>query len=145
VLLRVLSVVAFAAMVGGLVGLYYSGALFAHHALVIAVQVAAFALMVAARITFGRRSFYAAANPTAGDLVTAGPYAYVRHPIYAAIIYFIWAGALDHFSWRVLAYAELVTAGAFTRMHIEEYLLARKYPEYRAYKSRVRRIVPFLY
>ena len=132
-------------MVGGLGGLYYWGALFARHPMVIAVQVAAFALMVAARLTFGRRSFHASADPTAGDLVTTGPYAYFRHPIYAAILYFIWAGALDHLSWRVLACAGLITAGAFARMHIEEHLLVGKYPEYRAYKSRVRRIVPYVY
>ena len=132
-------------MVAGLAGLFYSGALFGIHAINIAIQVAAFALMVAARLTFGRRSFHAAADPTAGDLVTTGPYAYFRHPIYAAIIYFIWAGALDHFSWRVLAWAELITAGAFTRMHIEEYLLLRKYPEYREYKKRTKKIIPFVY
>jgi protein-S-isoprenylcysteine O-methyltransferase Ste14 len=144
-MLDALSVAAFAAMVGGLVGLYYWGALFAWHPLVIAVQVAAFALMVAARMTFGRRSFHASANPTAGGLVTTGPYAYFRHPIYAAVIYFVWAGALDHLSWPVVACAGLITAGAFARMHIEETLLAGKYPEYGAYKSRVRRIVPFVY
>jgi protein-S-isoprenylcysteine O-methyltransferase Ste14 len=143
--LRALSVAAFIAMVAGLVGLFYSGALFATHTLVIAIQVAAFALMVAARITFGRRSFHAAANPTEGGLVTTGPYGYLRHPIYAAILYFIWAGALDHFSWRALACAVLITAGAFTRMYIEEYLLVWKYPQYRSYKARVRRIVPFVY
>src|SRR4029077_5096903 len=98
-------------MVAGLVGLFSSGALFASHPLVIAIQVAAFLLMVAARITFGRRSFHAAANPTEGGLVTTGPYGFLPHPIYAAILYFIWAGALDHFSWRVLAYAALITAG----------------------------------
>lgn len=132
-------------MVIGLCGLFFSDALFARRPLSIAVQVAAFTLMVTARITFGRRSFHAAANPTQGGLVTTGPYAYLRHPIYAAILYFIWAGALDHFSWRVLAWAETITAGAFTRMHIEEYLLVRKYPEYREYKRRAKKFVPFVY
>ena len=132
-------------MVAGLAGQYYSGALFGIHPINIAVQVAAFALMVAARITFGRRSFHAAADPTAGGLVTTGPYGYFRHPIYAAIVYFIWVGALDHFSWRVLAWAELITAGAFTRMHIEEYLLVRKYPEYRQYKKRVKKLIPYVF
>lgn len=144
-MLRTLSVAAFAAMVAGLAGLFYAHALFASHPLVIAIQAAAFLLMVAARITFGRRSFHAAADPTAGGLVTTGPYGYVRHPIYAAVLYFIWAGALDHLSWPVVACAAVITAGAFARMHLEETLLAQKYPEYASYKARVRRILPFVY
>jgi protein-S-isoprenylcysteine O-methyltransferase Ste14 len=143
--LRALSVVAFAAMVVGITGLFFSDALFAKQPWVIAIQVAMFVLMVAARITFGRRSFHAAADPTAGGLVTTGPYAYLRHPIYAAIIHFIWAGALDNFSWPVLGWAETVTAGAFTRMHLEEYMLLRRYPEYRAYKKRTKKFIPFVY
>ena len=144
-MLRVLSVVALAALVVGITGLFFSNALFAKQPWVIAIQAAMFVLMLAARITFGRRSFHAAADPTAGGLVTTGPYAYLRHPIYAAIIHFIWAGALDSFSWSVLGWAETVTAGAFTRMHVEEYLLVRKYPEYRAYKKRVKKFIPFVY
>ncbi len=132
-------------MVVGLVGLFYSRALFATHPAVIAIQVAAFLLMVAARITFGRRSFHAAANPTAGGIVSTGPYAYVRHPIYAAVLYFVWAGALDHFSWANAGWAALLTIGAFIRMSLEEQMLVERYPEYREYKARVRRIVPFIY
>ncbi len=75
------SVGAFVLMVIGVAGLYGAGTLFATHPAAIAVQVAAFLLMVAARITFGRRSFHAAANPTSGGVVSSGPYAYVRHPI----------------------------------------------------------------
>jgi protein-S-isoprenylcysteine O-methyltransferase Ste14 len=143
--LRTLSVFAFAAMVAGIVGLYFSGALFASHWALRLFQAAAFALMVASRITFGRLSFHAAADPPAGRLVTSGPYAYLRHPIYAAIIHFSWAGAMDHMSWPVLGWAETVTAGAFTRMHIEEHLLVRRYPEYRNYKKRVKKLIPFVY
>ena len=144
-MLRTLSLIALAAMVAGIAGLYFSGALFASHWALRLVQAAAFALMVAARITFGRRSFHAAADPTPGGLVTTGPYAYLRHPIYAAIIHFTWAGAVDHMSWPVLGWAETVTAGAFARMHIEEHLLVRKYPEYWAYKKQVKKLIPFVY
>src|SRR5215210_1118121 len=97
------SVLAFAGAVVGVAFLALRQALFATHPLGIAVQVLAFALMVWARITFGRRSFHAAADPTTGGLVTTGPYAYLRHPIYASIIHFVWAGALDNYSWPVLA------------------------------------------
>jgi len=144
--LRTLSILAFAAMVVGIIGLFFSNALFARRWWVIAIQAAMFSLMVAARITFGRRSFHAAADPTEGGLVTTGPYAYLRHPIYTAIIHFVWAGALDgSFSWPLIGWAETVTAGAFTRMHIEEHLLVRKYPEYRAYKKRAKKLIPFVY
>jgi protein-S-isoprenylcysteine O-methyltransferase Ste14 len=132
-------------MVAGIVGLFYAGALRASHPAVMAVQVAAVLLMIAARITFGRRSFHAAANPTAGGIVSTGPYAYLRHPIYAAATYFVWAGALDHFSWINVGWAALLTAGAFMRMLLEERMLVKRYPEYREYKARTRRIVPFIY
>lgn len=131
-------------MVGGLGGLYYSHALFAHHPAVIAIQVAAAVLMLAARITFGRRSFHAAANPTEGGLVTTGPYAYIRHPIYAAILYFVWAGALDNISLPACAWAGLITAGAVARMLMEEHMLVDRYPAYADYKRRVRRVLPFV-
>jgi protein-S-isoprenylcysteine O-methyltransferase Ste14 len=143
--LKNLSVAAFAAMIAGLAGLYYSQALFAHHPMVIAVQVAAVLLMIAARLTFGSRSFHAAANPTEGGLVTTGPYAYVRHPIYAAILYFVWAGALDNFSPLAVLSALVITAGAVARMFIEERLLVERYPAYRDYMRRVRRIAPFVF
>src|SRR5258705_5122046 len=115
-------------MVLGLIGLFYAGALFARNPVLIAVQVAAALLMVAARITFGRRSFHAAANPTSGGIVSSGPYAYIRHPIYAAATYFIWAGAIDHFSWMNAGFAALLTVGAFVRMSIEERMLVERYP-----------------
>src|SRR5512138_2700980 len=114
-------------MVAGLAGLYYTGALFATNPVLIAVQAAAVVLMIAARITFGRRSFHAAANPTEGGLVTSGPYGYLRHPIYASILYFIWAGALNHLSSRAVAFAALITAGGFGRIFLEERLLTEAY------------------
>ena len=101
--------------------------------------------MVAARITFGRRSLHAAADPTAGGVVSTGPYAFIRHPIYAAAIYLTWAAALDHASWLNAGLAVLLTLGAFIRMSVEERLVAERYPEYQAYKARVKRIVPFIY
>jgi protein-S-isoprenylcysteine O-methyltransferase Ste14 len=143
--LRALSVATLVAMAVGIAGLFFSGALFARQPWVIAIQVAMFALMVAARVTLGRRSVGTAGDQAAGGLVTTVPYVYLRHPIYTAIIHFVWAGALDNYSWPVVAWAETVTAGAFTRMHLEEYVLKRKYPEYREYKKRAKKLIPFVY
>ena len=111
----------------------------------IAIQIVAGLLMLWARLTFGRRSFHAAANPTAGGLVTRGPYRYLRHPIYAAILYFLWAGVAAHPSITNALVALLASAGLGVRMFAEERLLREMYPEYGEYVRRTRRVVPFLF
>jgi len=142
--LRAVSVLAFGLMVLGIVAMYWSGALLARSSPAIAVQIAAVGLMVWARMTFGSRSFHAAANPTRGGLVTTGPYHYVRHPIYAAATYFVWAGALDHRTLTAVGAALLVTAGGALRMRAEEQLMVAMYPEYGDYKARTARVVPYV-
>jgi protein-S-isoprenylcysteine O-methyltransferase Ste14 len=138
------SVLAFVLMVLGLTWLILRGEVVARSIPAIAVQIAAVVLMIAARITFGSRSFHAAANPTEGGLVTSGPYRWFRHPIYAAILYFVWSTAIDHHTWQAIAAALVITTGASLRMVAEETLLVEKYPEYAAYRSRTARVVPFL-
>ncbi len=108
------------------------------------VQIMAVLLMLWARITFGRRSFHAAANPTEGGLVTAGPYAYIRHPIYASILYFLWAAICSHLSMINVALGVLGTIGAGIRIYAEEHLIVKQYPQYAEYSRRTKRIIPFL-
>ena len=118
--------------------------LFAGHPLGVAVQVLAGALMLAARLAFGARSFHAGANPTEGGLVTRGPYRFIRHPIYAAILLFVWAGALSHASIPSLAAAALASAGIAVRIAAEERLVVARYPEYAEYAARTKRVIPFI-
>jgi protein-S-isoprenylcysteine O-methyltransferase Ste14 len=138
------SLAAFGLMVAGLIWMYETRSLFGRNAISIGVQVAAAVLMLAARMTFGGRSFHATARPTEGGIVSTGPYRYWRHPIYSAALYFTWAGALDHRTAPAYGGALLVTAGSVVRMLLEERLLVRRYPEYRDYMSRTKRVVPFL-
>jgi protein-S-isoprenylcysteine O-methyltransferase Ste14 len=142
--LRTASVLAFAGAVAGIAFLVVRHSLLATHPMGIAVQVLAAGLMIWARVTFGRRSFHAAADPTAGGLVTHGPYRYWRHPIYAAILYFVWAGIASHPSREAAAAAGLVTLGLVARMLCEEKLVAAEYPEYAAYARRTQRVIPFV-
>ena len=132
-------------MVGAVLGLVAANSLVARSPAGIAVQVAALALMAWARLTFGRRSFHAAANPTAGGLVTTGPYRFIRHPIYASACLFVWAGILSN--WSVLAglLGVVLFAGAYIRMLCEERLVVAAYPEYREYARTTRRIVPYVF
>jgi protein-S-isoprenylcysteine O-methyltransferase Ste14 len=136
------STAGFLVMLAGIIGLYYADALFSWSPFVLMPQVAAGALMIWARLTFGRRSFHATADATAGGLVTNGPYRHIRHPIYTSVCLFVWAGALAHRSIASVAFAGLVLAGGIARMCLEERSLVQRYPEYRDYSARTARMVP---
>ena len=139
-----LSIGGFAVAVLSLLAMAYGGVLFCANPVVIAVQALAALLMIWARLTFGVRSFHAGASPTAGGLVDTGPYRYWRHPIYAAILYFVWAGALCHRTALAWAGALVITLGLALRMAMEERLLGAQMPGYAEYAARTKRVVPFV-
>lgn len=139
------SVLAFLGAVVCLVWLAFQRALLATGPVTIAIQAAACLLMIWARLTFGLRSFHAAANPTAGGLVTRGPYRFLRHPIYSAILYFVWAGIAAHPARATILVGLLASALLGVRMLAEEQLLLERYPEYAEYARRTPRILPFLF
>ena len=132
-------------MMAGLIGLSLTGNLFFASSWVIALQSIAVLLFLWARLTFGRRSYHVEAHPTAGGLVTNGPYRYIRHPIYSAICLFTWAGALAHWSWSSGLLAGLVFGSAIVRIYCEEVLVEARYPGYADYRATTWRLIPYLY
>ena len=140
-----LSLGGLALMILGAVGLVFTGHLFSRAPWAIAIQVVAAALMLWARVTFGARSFHASASPTAGGLVTSGPYRFIRHPIYTAICLFTLIAVLATPSWIGLVCWVMIAIGSWIRMRAEESLLVGMYPEYRDYAAKTRRMIPFLF
>ena len=143
--MKALSVVGYLMMVGGLLGLIFSRNLFSPSPFVIAPQAAAVGLITWARITFGRRSFHVAANPTEGGLVTTGPYRLIRHPIYTAVCLFTVPGVIAHWSAVSVICGVLVLASAFLRVFLEEKMLVGRYPEYRQYAAHTPRMIPLIF
>src|SRR6266571_7699651 len=127
-MLKTLSIIGYIGMIGALLGLLATRTLFSSSPLVISVQVLALVLFLWARVTFGRRSFHVVADPTEGGLVTGGPYRYIRHPIYAAMCLFTWAGVAAHWSWSSGLCSGLILGSAVMRIYCEEPLVAARYP-----------------
>jgi protein-S-isoprenylcysteine O-methyltransferase Ste14 len=142
--LRFISILGFLVTIAAMIVLAVRHALFGESFLPIGIQILAVSLMVWARATFGWRSFHAAGTPTEGGLVTSGPYKYVRHPIYAAVLYFAWAGVLSHVSVMNIVLGICAIGGAMLRIVVEEKLVGKRYPEYAAYANRTARVIPFL-
>ena len=143
--MKILSIVCYFGMVGGLLGLLATHTLLSTSPFVILLQALALVLFFWARVTFGLRSYHTAANPTAGGLVRCGPYRYIRHPIYAAFCLFSWAGIAAHWSWPAAACGALILSSAMLRMFCEEILVAERYHEYKQYAATTWRVIPYLY
>lgn len=136
------SILATTVSILALAALVMNHGLFTAAPVAIAVQTLAVLLMIWARLTFGVRSFHAAANPTVGKLITNGPYRYIRHPIYAAVVVFAVAGVLANRSLLNGILGLLMVAGMVVRAHCEERLLRAQYPEYADYARRTWRMIP---
>ncbi len=83
--------------------------------------------------------------PEARGLVTSGPYAVVRHPLYLGEFVVLFGIALQHsMPWSLLLLG-LQCVFQFERMKNEERVLARAFPDYADYMARTARLLPGVY
>jgi protein-S-isoprenylcysteine O-methyltransferase Ste14 len=121
-----------------------TGNLFAASAPAIAFQVIAVALSIWSRRSFPNGTFRVGAAPGGASIIRRGPYRVIRHPMYAAVLLFIWAAALSHPSLLPVAVATVVTLTVAIRVVTEERLLRARYPDYVDYARSTKAIVPFI-
>ncbi len=143
--LKITSLIALGLVVAAALFLLNEGLMFSQNPLQLLIQGCAMSLMIWARIAFGIRSFHAAANPTKGKLITHGPYRWLRHPIYAAIIYFFFSCTISFPFEETFIAVGLIVAGLLTRAFIEERFLLAAYEEYASYSKGSKRIIPFVF
>jgi protein-S-isoprenylcysteine O-methyltransferase Ste14 len=79
-------------------------------------------------------------------VVSTGPYATVRHPLYASMLIYLPAGALLLGSWAGLAASVVFLGGIVFRTAMEDRELQRGLTGYTEYAARVRyRLIPFIW
>ncbi len=78
-----------------------------------------------------------------GRLITSGPYQWIRHPMYSAVLLGGAALAWASHPWAWLAWAVLC-AVLWGKSSLEERWMAEHHPHYTAYRQRRRRFIPWL-
>jgi protein-S-isoprenylcysteine O-methyltransferase Ste14 len=79
------------------------------------------------------------------ELVTSGPYALVRHPIYTGLLMAFVGSAIARGEWRGLLAVTLVLTVLWRKLSLEERWMGSRFGDpYAAYARRVRRLVPYI-
>jgi protein-S-isoprenylcysteine O-methyltransferase Ste14 len=80
------------------------------------------------------------------QLVTAGAYRFIRHPLYASLVYLAWGAYLKQPTWLGTALAGLATASLYATACVEERENTERFGQaYSEYMKRTRRFVPFVF
>ena len=111
----------------------------------VALCIAGLAFCIWARFTLGRNWSGVVTLKGGHELITSGPYALVRHPIYTGMLAMIVATALVLGHVAGIIGMPFVFVSFWMKLRCEEQLMLKKFPnEYAAYQQRVRRLIPFV-
>jgi protein-S-isoprenylcysteine O-methyltransferase Ste14 len=79
------------------------------------------------------------------QLITSGPYRFVRHPIYTGLLLLFLGNAVMVGDWRGLLAVAIVFASFWRKFRLEERWLAEHFGEpYRLYQARTKALIPAL-
>jgi protein-S-isoprenylcysteine O-methyltransferase Ste14 len=80
------------------------------------------------------------------SLVTNGAYRFIRHPLYASLLYLAWGAALKSLTPVAVVLALVATASLFTTAKTEEVENLRRFGDaYREYMAHTRLFIPFVF
>jgi protein-S-isoprenylcysteine O-methyltransferase Ste14 len=79
------------------------------------------------------------------ELVTNGPYRYLRHPMYTSVLLLTAGLSLEHFEWYKLAIWVVLLVILIIKLNWEEKMLSSQFPAYKAYQQHSYKLFPFLY
>ena len=111
----------------------------------VALCVAGLGFCVWARFTLGRNWSGVVTFKGGHKLITRGPYAIVRHPIYTGILVMIVGTVIVFGHVAGIIALPFLFWGLWIKLRYEEKLMLEKFPDqYVAYQRRVKRLIPFL-
>ncbi|MDD4872941.1 MAG: isoprenylcysteine carboxylmethyltransferase family protein [Kiritimatiellae bacterium] len=102
-------------------------------------------LFVAGLVRIGRRLTPLPYPKDKTELIQTGAFALVRHPMYGGGLIFCLGWALYIHGWLTLGYVVGLFVSLDMKARREEKWLTEKFPEYVAYRQRVRKFIPFVY
>jgi len=79
------------------------------------------------------------------QLITSGPYRFLRHPMYTAVLIFTAGISITNFQWINLLFWVLLLLVLLIKLHWEERMLIKRFPQYQYYQQHSYKLIPFIY
>lgn len=126
--------------------LMFSASVFASHWGLLLVQLSGVILGVWAIWVMRIGNFNISPTPVErGELRESGPYASIRHPMYTSIILFTLPELVNYYNlWRILTLLVLYVT-LLLKINFEERNLLQQFSDYKDYKIKTKKLIPFLY
>ena len=111
----------------------------------LALQLGSFWLAISARRALGRNWSGAITEKEDHELIRSGPYRFVRHPIYSAMLGMVAGTALVSGDAHALLGAVIMTGAYIRKIPLEEQNLAQVFgPRYEEYRRTTRGLIPWV-
>lgn len=111
-----------------------------------AIALTGLVILIWARLAIGRNWSGEVVLKEDHQLVTSGPYALMRHPIYTGLLLLMLATAVDYGVAGGFVYVAAFTAVFIYKSRIEERFMTGHFPEaYPAYMKKVKALIPFIF
>lgn len=79
------------------------------------------------------------------QLITRGPFRFIRHPLYSGILIFCLALLLNYFNFLRIFLFLLLLVSTILKLDQEEKILVKHFKDYPDYQKKTKRLIPFVY
>ncbi|MCB0086134.1 MAG: isoprenylcysteine carboxylmethyltransferase family protein [Caldilineaceae bacterium] len=140
------SILLVTAQMTGIVAIMATGPWLAQQPGLLLLEACGVAIGLWALLTMRRATFSVMPDVKAGaQFVDHGPYRWIRHPMYLAVLLVTVALVSASWTWWRLAIWALLALAILVKIDYEERLLRAHYPIYATYRRQTKRLLPYVF